>query len=122
MPSKLEHVTKADGNAAFALSLTLDNQTRIDWALVALFYAAMNYVEAYLATSNQDLRSHTTRDRMPYPQTIKNSSRRFDIVIRDGTHRVPHSIAADQIHLNRAAVYPSVSAHTPAWTAIDPAP
>ena len=62
MPSKLEHVTKADGNAAFALSLTLDNQTRIDWALVALFYAALHYVEAYLAGANQHLRSHTTRD------------------------------------------------------------
>jgi hypothetical protein len=62
VPSKLEHVTKADGNAAFALSLTLDNQIRIDWALVALFYAAMHYVEAYLAVSNQHLKSHATRD------------------------------------------------------------
>lgn len=62
MPSKLEHVAKADGNAAFALSLTLDNQTRIDWALVALFYAAVHYIEAYLAVSNQHLKSHATRD------------------------------------------------------------
>jgi hypothetical protein len=62
VPSKLEHIAKADGNAAFALSLTLDSQTRIDWAFVALFYAAMHYVEAYLAVSHQHLKSHATRD------------------------------------------------------------
>lgn len=62
MPSKDQHVAKADGNATLALSLTLDNQSRIDWALVILFYAAMHYVEAYLAKSNVHLRSHTTRD------------------------------------------------------------
>jgi hypothetical protein len=62
VPSKLDHITKADGNAAFAMSLPLDSQPRIDWALIALFYAAMRYVEAYLATLGQHLRSHTTRD------------------------------------------------------------
>lgn len=62
MPSKDQHVAKADGNAALALSLTLDNQSRIDWALVILFYAAMHYVEAYLAKSGVHLRNHTTRD------------------------------------------------------------
>jgi len=44
------------------MSLSLDNQTRIDWALVILFYAAVHYVEAYLAVSNQHLRSHAARD------------------------------------------------------------
>ncbi len=62
MPSKQEHIKKAAGNAAFALSLPLSDQTRIDWALVILFYAALHYVEAYLATLGQNLRSHTTRD------------------------------------------------------------
>lgn len=62
MPSKDQHVTKADGSAALASSFVLDNQSRIDWALVMLFYAAMHYVEAYLAKSNVHLRSHTTRD------------------------------------------------------------
>ena len=62
MPSKDEHVTKANGSESLALSLVLDNQSRIDWALVILFYAAMHYVEAYLAKSGVHLRSHTTRD------------------------------------------------------------
>jgi hypothetical protein len=60
--SKLGHITKADGNAALAMSLPLDSQTRIDWAFIALFYVAMHYVEAYLATLGQHVRSHTTRD------------------------------------------------------------
>ena len=29
---------------------------------MSLFYSAMHYVEAYLATTNQHLRSHMTRD------------------------------------------------------------
>ena len=62
MPSKQEHITKAEGNATFALSLELTSQPRIDWALVALFYAALHYVEAYLATQTVHLRSHTARD------------------------------------------------------------
>ena len=62
MPSKLEHKTKADGNAALALSINLDSQPRIDWALIMLFYAAMHYVEAYLALQGVHLKSHTSRD------------------------------------------------------------
>lgn len=45
-----------------ALSLSLDTQSKIDWAMVMLFYAAMHYVEAYLARSGVHMRSHTTRD------------------------------------------------------------
>jgi hypothetical protein len=62
LPSKQEHVAKAEGNARFASSLSLDDPARIDWALIATFYAAMHYVEAYLATQGLHVRSHTTRD------------------------------------------------------------
>lgn len=62
MPTRLQHVTKAEGNASFALSLPLKNQPQVDWALIALFYAAMHYVEAYLAP-NTHLKSHESRDK-----------------------------------------------------------
>jgi hypothetical protein len=62
MPKKNEHVEKADGNEKLALSLTLDSQSRIDWELIMLFYAAMHYVEAYLALQGVHLRSHVARD------------------------------------------------------------
>jgi hypothetical protein len=64
VPSKGEHVQKADGDANFALALPLTSQPNIDWALIALFYAAMHYIEAYMATKGQHLRSHETRDKM----------------------------------------------------------
>ncbi len=62
MPTKEEHLAKAAGNETLALSLALDNQTNIDWALTILFYSAVHYVEAYFALSGQHLKSHTTRD------------------------------------------------------------
>jgi len=49
MPAKDEHLAKARGNESFALSLPLNSNSGVDWALVALFYSAMHYVEAYLA-------------------------------------------------------------------------
>lgn len=65
MPSKTAHIEKAERNANFALSLSLDSPAKIDWALVALFYAALHYIEAYLdATAGIHLRSHDSRDRM----------------------------------------------------------
>jgi hypothetical protein len=64
VPSKDEHLLKAKGNEEFAVSITHENQTRVDWTLVILFYAAMHYVEAYLDKAfSQHLRSHTTRDK-----------------------------------------------------------
>lgn len=63
MPSRDEHVLKAEGNEAFAGTIEPTSQARIDWKLVVLFYTAMHYVEAYLAKNMQmHLRSHTTRD------------------------------------------------------------
>jgi hypothetical protein len=63
LPSRDEHVQKAEGNEAFADSIAGANQTQIDWKLIVLFYTAMHYVEAYLAKAwGQHVRSHTTRD------------------------------------------------------------
>lgn len=62
VPTRSEHVAKAEGNASFALSLPLKDQPQIDWALVALFYAAMHYVEAFLAPTTH-LKSHESRDK-----------------------------------------------------------
>jgi hypothetical protein len=63
VPTQTEHVTKGAGNAKFALSVELNSPPNIDWALVSLFYAALHYIEAYLAKSGQHLRSHETRDK-----------------------------------------------------------
>ena len=63
MPTRDEHVKKAEGNQTFADSIEPTSQARIDWKLIVFFYTAMHYVEAYLAKSiGMHLRSHTTRD------------------------------------------------------------
>ena len=62
MPTKEQHVERANSTGTLALSLKLDSQSRIDWALIMLFYSAMHYVEAYLSKLGVHLRSHPTRD------------------------------------------------------------
>jgi hypothetical protein len=63
LPSKADHLLKAEGNESFATTITPESQPKIDWALVVLFYAAVHYIEAYLAAQfNMHVRSHTTRD------------------------------------------------------------
>ena len=63
MPSKDQHVKKAIDNEEFASNLGDDTQASINWKLVVFFYAALHYVEAYLAKQhNMHLRLHTTRD------------------------------------------------------------
>jgi hypothetical protein len=63
LPTRDEHVQKAEGNEAVNDLLDASTQARIDWKLVISFYTAMHYVEAYLAKSlNAHVRSHTARD------------------------------------------------------------
>jgi hypothetical protein len=63
VPSKDEHLEKAEGNEGVADSIQPTSQARIEWKLVIMFYAAMHYVEAYLDIAMMThLRSHTTRD------------------------------------------------------------
>ena len=63
MPTKDEHLKKAEGNEAFAATISIGTQAEIEWTLIVLFYAAVHYVEAYLEKHwGMHLRSHTTRD------------------------------------------------------------
>ena len=63
MPTRTEHINKADGNEAFAASLPMKTNAQIDWALIARFYAAVHYVEAYLAPT-QHLTDHHKREKL----------------------------------------------------------
>jgi hypothetical protein len=63
LPTRDEHVKRAEENQAFNDEFDSATQARIDWKLIVSFYTAMHYVEAYLAKNlNQHVRSHTTRD------------------------------------------------------------
>lgn len=59
MPSKEEHLLKAERNQKFAETLTATQY--LDWAVTVLFYAALHYVDAVLAVSGIDPNDHTER-------------------------------------------------------------
>ena len=62
LPSKDEHLRKAEKNKSFAESIKTDNATNIGWALVAAFYSALHFVDAFAAKYNTHFSSHTQRN------------------------------------------------------------
>ncbi|MFZ0298040.1 MAG: hypothetical protein WAM13_06790 [Candidatus Sulfotelmatobacter sp.] len=90
MPSKADHAAKAAHNETFVSSL---GDPYWDWAVSGVFYTALHYVEAYLATKRIHSGSHPVRDsninrdsvlRAIYPdyRELKDESRaaRYDVV------------------------------------------
>jgi len=47
MPASSEHKRKAEHNELFAKSI--DGGTNADWIVIALFYSALHYIDAFLA-------------------------------------------------------------------------
>ena len=62
MPQKQDHVAKAKHDEEFVSSLDLATSPYLDWAITALFYSALHYVEAYFATMKRHSPDHRTRD------------------------------------------------------------
>lgn len=48
MPSKEQHAEQASKNERFYDSFDLDKTKFLDWAITALFYSLLHYVDAYL--------------------------------------------------------------------------
>jgi hypothetical protein len=61
-PSKDEHLRKAEKNKAFARSILSTDSTSIGWVLVALFYSALHFVDAFGAKYNTPYSSHKQRN------------------------------------------------------------
>ena len=59
MPSRDEHLAKAKHNEKVAASLAPEYS---DWIVVAIFYAALHYVEMQLAVEGTHPKSHDKRD------------------------------------------------------------
>lgn len=62
MPPRDDHRAKAEHDEQFVHSLDLSTTPYLDWAITALFYAALHYVEAYFATMKRHSPDHRTRD------------------------------------------------------------
>ena len=62
MASKDDHFRKGRNNRTFAESLALRDQTEVGWALTALFYSALHFIEAYSARYGKNFYSHQERN------------------------------------------------------------
>ncbi len=62
MPTKAEHQRKAEHDERFVSSLDVATTPYLDWAITALFYSGLHYVEAYFATRGVHSADHRTRD------------------------------------------------------------
>lgn len=61
MPALKKHIQQAEKNEEFFSSFNLKNTRFLDWAITALFYSALHYVDAYLATKSQHPFNHRDR-------------------------------------------------------------
>lgn len=59
MPFQWEHLGAAEANKS--LAITLLRQGHPEWAAVLVFYSALHFVEAYLASKDLHARSHEAR-------------------------------------------------------------
>jgi len=62
MPTKEEHINKAEHNEKFANTLFNPNSEYFDWLTTALFYSSLHYIDAYLATKGIHPSSHANTD------------------------------------------------------------
>lgn len=61
MPSEQEHLNQARHNETFIQRL-LQGTRYMDWAVTGLFYTALHYIEAFLATQGVHSPTHRSRD------------------------------------------------------------
>lgn len=77
MPGKAEHLARAEANARFS-GIHASNGPFLDWAVTALFYSALHYVDAYLATlgpTGVHPRTHGIRTALVAKDTVLSSVR-----------------------------------------------
>lgn len=62
MPTRDDHLRRAEQNETFARSLNLDENFNVDWAITLLFYSALHYIDAYFAQKSFHPPNHLGRD------------------------------------------------------------
>lgn len=74
MPSRQEHIEKAQHNENIARQILMPNNNCLDWAVIAFFYSAVHYVDAFIMQILPEPTSHDVRfdyirraDRHLYP-------------------------------------------------------
>lgn len=99
MPTKSEHVSKAERNEKIAA--TLSTTGYLDWAITCLFYAALHYVDAILSASVIHPEGHTERNLAIGTNDtllkIRQEYRTLETLSRNGRYRAM-TIEPDDLH------------------------
>ena len=93
MPDRNEHLIRARQTEALAARLDVSLGVGVDWAITMMFYAALHYVDAYLAGKHMHPLNHEQRDweieSNGSLSTIYNDYRR----LKDLSRAAPYEIA-----------------------------
>ena len=63
MGAQADHIQQAEHNESLFLALDARSPTFTDWQMTSLFYAALHYIDAYLAIIGLHPKSHRERGR-----------------------------------------------------------
>ena len=64
MPTQQQHWAQAQHNEDFVHSFDLQTTPYLDWVVTGAYYAALHYIESYLALQGRHPRSDRYRDEM----------------------------------------------------------
>ena len=70
MPKRNAHTRKAKHNRAFWQSHDITQTSYLDWVVIGMFYEAVHWVEAQLATVNEHSRNHHDRETKMSQSTV----------------------------------------------------
>ena len=62
MPTREDHLRKAQHNESFYSMLDIEKTPYRDWVVVGIFYTALHLIDSYLATKNVHPKAHFVRD------------------------------------------------------------
>lgn len=92
------HLSKAFNNEIFLNTFDLNKTKHLDWAITVMFYSALHYVDAYLATKNilkveghPERRRHVER----YLTPLSKSYNRLNEIGEDARYEIDFKITPD---------------------------
>ena len=91
MPKPNEHLSWARQNETFADTLDADTQVEANWAVTALFYAAVHYVNAYLVSRGLARQDHAVREasmRQPFFDPVRTKYKRLKDMSREARYEI----------------------------------
>ncbi|MGA7686163.1 MAG: hypothetical protein WCA58_14200 [Terriglobales bacterium] len=115
MPTKSEHLARAEHNQRFAESFELKTTPYPDWVVVAYFYAAMHLVDALLWESdkinppNHEERGKCVKDKW-YLRGIKNEYRSLKDHSEDARYRLI-TFTSQKIENTVVPLYKTIKVH-----------